>query len=64
MLTPEEQAAIDKAAEFVLAFKGKGLTSDEATDMTAKLLGVFMNSAAGQAVMLMSRRRPREMPEP
>jgi hypothetical protein len=61
MLSPEEQTAIDKAAEFVLAFKGKGLTSDEATDMTAKLLGVFMSSAAGTTIM-MNAIRKRERP--
>jgi hypothetical protein len=52
MLTAEEQTALDKAADFVLAFKGKGLTSDEAMTMTVKLLDVFMRSPAGQQALL------------
>ena len=55
MLTPEEQAALDKAAEFVLAFKGRGLSSDEAMTMTTNLLGLFMNSLAGAAAMRTAR---------
>ena len=62
MLTPEEQAALDKAAEFVLALKGKGLTSDEAMTMTVKLLEIFIHSAQGMAAMqhAMTRRLTRE----
>ena len=62
MLTPEEQTAIDKASEFVLAFKGRGMTSSEARRMTLGLLRLFMHSAAGTAVMMtaMSQRAKRE----